>query len=61
VTITPEVILHVGAVLSCDENQVTVKFLDWIGVRFETGEGVEEIEEIHGWGDIVGQWRVVSV
>jgi len=61
VTITPEVMLRVGTIVNCDENQVTVKFLDWTGVRLGTEEGVEEIEESHEWGDIVGQWRIVSV
>jgi len=53
--------LHVGTVVSCDENQVTVKFSDWTGVRLGTEEDMEEIEESHEWGDIVGQWRIVSV
>jgi len=53
--------LHVGTVVSCDEKQVTVKFSDWTGVRLGGEEDMEQIEESHGWGDIVGQWRIVSV
>ena len=60
VTITPEVILHVGTVVGCDENQVTVKFEDWTGVRLGPEEDVEEVEESHEWGEVVGQWRIVS-
>ena len=51
--------LFVGAVVSCDENQVTVKISDWAGVRFGGEEDVDEIEESHVWGDIVGQWRII--
>jgi hypothetical protein len=61
VTITPEVMLHVGTVVGCDENRVTVRFPDWTGVHVGTGEGAEEVEESHEWGEIVGQWRIVSV
>ena len=61
-TITPEVMLHVGTVVSCDESQVTVKFSDWAGSRLGSEEDVEDIiEETHGWEDVVGQWRIVSV
>ena len=52
--------LRVGTVVSCDENQVTVKFSGWTGVHHGPEEEVEEIEESHGWGDIVGHWRIVS-
>jgi len=52
--------LHVGTVVGWDENQVTVRFSDWTGARVGTGEDVEEIEESHEWGEIVGQWRIVS-
>jgi len=52
--------LHVGTVVSCDENQATVIFSDWTGARLGNGEDVEEIEESHEWGEIVGQWRIVS-
>lgn len=61
VTITPEVMLYAGNVVGCDENQVTVKFSDWTGAQVGTEEEVEEIEESHEWGEIVGQWRIVSV
>jgi len=53
--------LHVGTVVSSDENQVAVKISDWTGFSVGTGEEVEEIEERHEWKDIVGQWRIVSV
>ena len=52
--------LYLGAVINCDENQVTVKFSDWVGVRLGSEEGVEEIEESHAWGNIVGQWRIIT-
>jgi len=61
VTITPEVMLHVGTVVSCDENQTTVKILDWTGARLGSEEDIEEIEESHAWGNILGQWRIISV
>jgi hypothetical protein len=50
--------LHVGTVVSCDESKVTVKFSDWAGVRLGSEE---DVEESHEWGDVVGQWRIVSV
>jgi len=53
--------LRVGTVVSCDENQVTVKFSDWTGFSVGTEAEAEEIEESHEWKDIVGQWRIVSV
>lgn len=53
--------LYVGAVVSCDENQVTVKFSDLTGVRLGMEEEVEEIEESHGWGDVVDRWRIITV
>lgn len=49
-----------GTVVSCDENEVTVRLSDWIGARLGAGEDVEETEERHEWGEIVGQWRIVS-
>ena len=52
--------LHVGTVVGCDETQVTVRLSDWAGARLGTVEGVEEIEESHEWGEVVGQWRIVS-
>jgi len=61
VTITPEVMLHVGAVVSCDENQVTVKISDRTGALLGSEEDVEEIEESHSWGDIVNQWRIMTL
>ena len=60
-TITPEVMLRVGTIVNCDENRAIVKFSDWSGVRLGTEEDVEEIEESHEWGEIVDQWRIVSV
>ena len=53
--------LHVGTVVGCDKNQVTVKFSDWAGARAGVEDEVDEIEESHEWGEIVGQWRIVSV
>ena len=53
--------LRVGTVVDCDENQVTVKTSDWTGVRLKTEEDAEEVEESHEWGEVVGQWRIVSV
>ena len=53
--------LYVGAVVSCDENQVTVKFPDWTGARLAGDGDAEETEESHGWGDIVDQWRIITV
>jgi hypothetical protein len=53
--------LHVGTVVGCNENRVTVKLSDLAGVHLGAEEDVEEIEEVHEWGDIVGQWRIVSV
>jgi hypothetical protein len=54
--------LHIGTVVSCDESQVTVRFSDWAGGRLGSEEDVEGIvEETHGWEDVVGQWRIVSV
>lgn len=54
-------ILHVGRVVSCDENGVAVKFLDWTGFSGESEEEVEEIEESREWGEVVNQWRIISV
>lgn len=54
-------ILHVGTVVACDANKVAVKFLDWAGFSDGSEEGVEEIEESHGWGEVVNQWRIISV
>lgn len=59
VTITPEVMLRIGSVVSYDENQVTVRFPDWTGVRLGATEDVEEVEESYEWGAVVGQWRIV--
>lgn len=53
--------LHVGTVVDCDENQVTIKFSDWTGGLFGNEEDVGEVEESHAWGDIVGHWRIISV
>jgi len=60
-TITPEVMLRVGTIVNCDENWVTVKSSDWSSVRLGSEEDGEEIEESYEWGDVVGQWRIVSV
>lgn len=53
--------LHVGTVVSCDGDQVTVKFSDWTDFSVGTEEELEEIEVTHGWEDVVGRWRIVSV
>ena len=45
--------------MSYDENQVTVRFPDWTGVRLGATEDVEEVEESYEWGAVVGQWRIV--
>lgn len=60
-TITPEEMLHVGTVVNCNEDQVTIKSLDWTGSFFGNEEDVGEIEESHAWGNIVGRWRIISV
>jgi hypothetical protein len=53
--------LYLGAVVSCDENQVTVKILDWVGAQLGSEEDVEEIEESYAWGDVIDQWRIITV
>lgn len=52
--------LYVGVIVSCDENQVTVKFSDWTGSLLGGEEDVEEIEESHAWGDVLNQWRIIA-
>jgi hypothetical protein len=55
------VTLHIGTVVNCDESKVTVKISDWAGFRIGVEDDTEEIEESHPWGEIVGQWRIISV
>lgn len=52
--------LYVGVVVSCDENQVTVKFSDWTGVQPGGGENAEETDESHAWGDVIDHWRIIT-
>jgi hypothetical protein len=52
--------LYIGAVVSCDESQVTVKFSGWTGVQHGSEEDTEEVEESHALGDIIGQWRIIT-
>jgi len=59
-SVARQVMLRVGTVVGCDENEVAVKSSDWTCGRMGTEEDVEESEERHGWGEVVGQWRVIS-
>ena len=52
--------LYAGAVVGCDENQVTVKFSGWTDVLHGSGEGVEEVEESHALADVIDHWRIIT-